>query len=206
MNKKILLSFVLLLSLATISCKTDAKKTPKNSETEKTYTIDKTSIKIGWTAYKTTDKIAVKGEFTKINIKEVKEALNVKEVLNGLEFSIPVSSIFSNNEERDTKLKDFFFGVMDATELLSGTILTSSEDNKGQVVLKMNGIEFTFPIDYANNGKEVSVTGILYMDNWNGQTAIESLNKVCFDLHKGEDGISKTWDEVKINVSFSTVE
>lgn len=206
MNKKILLSFVLLLSLATISCKTDTKKTPKNSEAEKAYSIDKTSIKIGWTAYKTTDKIAVKGEFTKINIIEVKGALNVKEVLNGLEFSIPVSSIFSNNEERDTKLKDFFFGVMDATELLSGTIITSSEDNKGQVVLKMNGIEFAFPIDYTNNGKEVSVTGILYMDNWNGQAAIENLNKVCFDLHKGEDGISKTWDEVKINVSFSTVE
>ncbi|MFT4683638.1 MAG: hypothetical protein ACI863_000230, partial [Flavobacteriales bacterium] len=28
-----------------------------------------------------------------------------------------------------------------------------------------------------------------------------SLNKICFDLHKGQDGISKTWNEVNIDVS-----
>lgn len=206
MNKTILSSFILLLSLSTISCKTDVKKASKNSKTEKAYSINQSSIKIGWTAYKTTDKVAVKGEFTKVNIKEVKGALNIKEALDGLEFSIPASSIFSNNEERDTKLKKFFFGVMDDTELLTGTILTTPKDNKGQVVLKMNGIAFAFPIDYIDSGNEVSLTGVLNMDNWNGKAAIESLDKACFDLHKGEDGISKTWSEVKIDVSFSKAE
>ena len=37
--------------------------------------------------------------------------------------------------------------------------------------------------------------------DFNGSKAMESLNKVCFDLHKGPDGISKTWSEVEINVA-----
>lgn len=39
------------------------------------------------------------------------------------------------------------------------------------------------------------------LKNWKAQAAINTLNVVCFDLHKGEDGISKTWSEVKIEIS-----
>ena len=117
-----------------------------------------------------------------------------------MEFSIPVSSVFSKNEERDSKLKQFFFGVMANTELLSGTIVTTSE-NKGTATITMNGIKSSFPIDYMLSGQMITLSGILNLDDFNASSAIESLNKACFDLHKGADGISKTWTEVKIDVA-----
>ncbi len=36
--------------------------------------------------------------------------------------------------------------------------------------------------------------------NWNGDDAIASLNKVCEYLHKGEDGVSKLWSVVELNI------
>ncbi|AOW21871.1 YceI family protein [Urechidicola croceus] len=200
MKKALLLSFIFLLSLVTISCKTDSKKGASSNSSAKVYSLEPLTTKIGWTAYKTTDKVAVKGEFTKVNIKEIKTASSAKEALNGVEFSIPVSSIWSNNDDRDNKLKQFFFGVMDNTELLKGTITTNS-DNEGSVSLTMNGISNTFPINYIISGQLVTIEGVMNLDNWKGQSAIESLNKVCFDLHKGADGVSKTWSEVKIDVA-----
>ena len=195
-NKIILLS---VFSLLLISCKTDAKKNEDSSSSEKTYSIVPLTTKVGWTAYKTTDKVAVNGEFTEVTITSEK-ATTVKEVLNGLEFSIPVSSLFSNNDERDSKLKKFFFGVMENTELLSGK-LEITEHNKGIATIKMNGVTNSFPIEYMKSGQMVTINGTLNIEDFNGNVAMESLNKVCFELHKGPDGISKTWSEVEINVA-----
>ena len=41
----------------------------------------------------------------------------------------------------------------------------------------------------------------MQLKDWNALGALESLNKVCFDLHKGADGVSKTWEDVAIEVS-----
>lgn len=197
-TKTIILSFLMIVSITLTSCKNETKKTTTTS-TEKTYSIEPLTTKVGWTAYKTTDKVAVKGEFTKINI-TAKNAATAKEAINNSTFSIPVSSIFSKNEARDNKLKQFFFGVMDNTELLSGTVHLTS-DTEGNVELKMNGITKTFPISYTLSGQMATIEGTLNLEEWNAQTAVESLNKVCGDLHKGSDGVSKTWSEVKINIA-----
>ena len=37
--------------------------------------------------------------------------------------------------------------------------------------------------------------------NWNAKSSLDSLNLICKELHKGLDGISKTWSEVAINIS-----
>ena len=194
---KLVFAFILFFSISLISCKTDVKKTIISKD--KVYSIVSETTKIGWTAYKTTDKVAVKGTFTKVDV-EVKSGSSAKEALNGLKFSIPVSSIFSENEDRDTKLKKFFFGVMDATEFLTGQLFLDS-DTEGKVAIKMNGIEKLLPITYNISGQLVTFSGVLNLAGWNAQNAINSLNKICFDLHKGQDGISKTWNEVNIDVS-----
>ena len=197
MIKKIF--FLSIFSLLLISCKTDTKKIENNNTNEKIYSIEALTTKVGWTAYKTSEKIAVNGEFTKVNITP-KKATTAKEVLNGLEFSIPVSSLFSNNEIRDTKLKQFFFGVMANPELLSGTVVTTTDTN-GNATITMNGVTNSFPIKYMISGQMVTLSGTLNLEDFNATSAIESLNKVCFDLHKGTDGISKTWSDVNIEVA-----
>lgn len=198
MNSKLSLYTTIFFAFTLlISCKTETKNIEKNNT--KVYSLVPETTTIGWTAYKTTDKVAVKGVFQELNVKVINGSTK-GEALNGLEFSIPVSSIFSKNEDRDSKLKKFFFGVMDATELLTGKLIIDSETT-GKVEVKMNGVTNSFPINYTIKGQLVTFSGTLNIQDWNAQNALNSLNKICFELHKGADGISKTWDEVTIDVS-----
>lgn len=190
----------ILLTLATVflfvSCKKEVKKEPAK------FSVIAETITVNWTGYKTTDKVPVKGQFKTVEIANSKEAVTAVEALNGSTFSLPVSSLFSGDNERDTKLKQLFFGVMDATVSLTGT-LNLNEDGKGTVNLKMNNISKEIPITYIASGQLVELTGTLdIVNDFSAQAALESLSKACFDLHKGSDGVSKTWSEVGINAAI----
>jgi polyisoprenoid-binding protein YceI len=196
-------SIVLLLSISIVSCKNNPKKEIKETP-QISYTLDQSTSKVGWTGYKTTDKVPVKGEFKKITISNPKSSGNASKLLDGVEFSIPVSSIFSNNEDRDGKLQKFFFGIMDQTELLSGKI-TLKNESTGSLTVKMNAMSKSLPINYTFKDSKFTFSGTMNLDEWGGQAAIASINKVCENLHKGADGISKTWNEVEINASISVI-
>ncbi|SDX14672.1 YceI-like domain-containing protein [Lutibacter oricola] len=198
MKKLQLIAILLVLTIVSTSCKSESKKI--DSTKEKSYIVEAKTTSINWTAYKTTSKTPVKGQFTKLNVLNAKKANNSIDALNGIKFSIPVSSLFTKDSIRDGKLKKFFFGVMDNTELLSGTIHMNNETS-GTVDLTMNGISQVLPITYVVSDQMVTIEALMDLDNWKAQPAIESLNKVCEDLHKGDDGISKTWSEVKIDIA-----
>jgi polyisoprenoid-binding protein YceI len=182
-----------ILTIGIISCK-KKPATPKF-----TYSVDAKTSVIKWTAYKTTDKVPVSGTFKTIEVLNPKVANTAKEALNGIEFKIPVNSIDSKNPGRDAKLVKDFFGTMKDTQYLSGTIKIQ-DNGKGFVYLKMNGIGKDFPITYVISDQIVEINATLNLDNWQAKTAIDALNKVCFDKHKGADGISKTWSEVNLNI------
>tara|TARA_R110002073_G_scaffold14998_1_gene60096 strand:+ start:14384 stop:15001 length:618 start_codon:yes stop_codon:yes gene_type:complete len=197
MKKIILFSLVLAMSLATISCKKEAKEAKKSDSAQ--FSIEPKTVVINWIGYKTTSKIPVKGEFKEVTISNIKEAPTAVEAMNGSQFSIPVSSLFSDLEDRDTKLKELFFGVMDATINLTGTV-NLNDDGTGNVNLKMNGVSKEIPVTYTVSDQIVQFEGTLdIVDDFNAQSALESLSKACFDLHKGPDLVSKTWSEVTIS-------
>ncbi len=202
--KKIKLLAISFLVLTVYSCKEVKKEKEKVDEANAiTYTVSQDSTKINFTAYKTTAKKPVGGKFTKINIKNAKAASSAIEALDGLEFSIPVSSLFTNDATgtRDPKIKEFFFGVMDNTEFITGTFKFDSE-HKCYIDLKLNGVLAKFPIEcIVTEDRYVTFKGILNLGNWNALGAVASLNKVCEVLHTGDDGISKTWSEVAIEAS-----
>ncbi len=194
-----LLSIILLTMVLFSSCKRSEKP---NKTTEKIVVVEANATTINWTAYKTTSKVPVKGKFEKLTIENVKKATSAKEALNGLKFSIPVNSIFSNDTIRDTKLRKFFFGIMKNTNLISGTIFIENETS-GTVQLTMNGISEKLPITYVINDKTASIEAIMDLNNWKAQIALDALNVACKDLHTGPDGVTKTWSEVKIEVTTS---
>lgn len=204
-NSKIIL-IILFISIGLFSCKKEQKKVDDNIEVTKDFAIDFSSIKINWVAFKTTGKIPVKGQFNNVDLHKTSEVgVTARDFLNDLKFSVPVSSIFTDNEERDSKLQKFFFGVMKDTELLSGSISTTN-DTEGIIHLTMNGITHDLPIIFKTKDKQTTIKGVLDLENWGAQNALESLNKACFDLHKGDDGISKTWKTVNIKISFSEIQ
>ncbi len=193
---------LVLIAFTNYSCKKEVKKeVPKVK-----YSIEAKTTTINWTAYKTTEKIPVKGIFKTVEITNAKTAENPYDVFNGLSFSVPVNSIDTKNIDRDTKIIQSFFGTMKDTQALKGTI-DIGEKGKGTINLTMNGITFKLPMTYIVSGQLAEINATLNLDNWQAKLAIDALNKVCEDKHKGKDGISKTWNEVAIHVvSYLKVE
>lgn len=203
MKKNLLVS---LLLVAFLSCKTEKKVNPikeikveaPNSTAE--FSIEKASKQINFTAYKTSDKIPVGGQFKKVNVLSGGEGNTVKEAIHNTEFSIPVSSLFTQNSSRDYKIKKFFFGIMDNTKLLSGKLLLTDTTN-GVVEIKMNGVSQKVPFKYSIVDRVFNMKASMDVNNWNASKALASLNNVCLDLHRGADGISITWSEVTLNIT-----
>lgn len=195
---------VLALSIVFTGCKSETKKEEKTQvkQVEETmpFSLKTAQNTIDWTAYKTTAKVAVNGKFKKVNITNGGSGNSVKEAVNGTEFSIPVSSIFTKDESRDFKIRKFFFGVMENTTLLSGKI-SLNDDNTGTVKITMNGVTQKLPFSYKIEGKTFSMNATMDINNWNAQKALASLNEACKVLHTGADGVSKTWSEVALNIS-----
>ncbi|MFK5958134.1 MAG: YceI family protein [Lutibacter sp.] len=199
--KKVLTISLLLLTIITISsCKNKEKK--ENTPIKKGYTVEAKTTTINWIAYKTTNKVPVKGQFTEVTIENSKKSSTVQEALNGLKFDISVNSIFTKDTIRDAKLKKFFFGTMKDTNSISG-IISMNNETSGTVELTMNGISKVLPVTYVISDNMVTIEAVMNLDNWQAQLAIETLNTACKDLHSGDDGISKTWSEVKIEVTTS---
>jgi len=203
MKKNLLVS---LLLVAFLSCKTEKKVNPikeikvEAPKSTAEFSIEKASKQINFTAYKTSDKIPVGGQFKKVNVLSGGEGNTVKEAIHNTEFSIPVSSLFTQNSSRDYKIKKFFFGIMDNTKLLSGKLLLTDTTN-GVVEIKMNGVSQKVPFKYSIVDRVFNMKASMDMNNWNASKALASLNNVCLDLHRGADGISITWSEVTLNIT-----
>lgn len=202
--KKILnLSLILIISISFFSCEKE-KKQEQKTVVERAYSIDANQSTVQWTAYKTTDKLPVKGTFNKINIKNSNSGLTAAASLEGLEFEIPVSSIYSKDSIRDGKLNKFFFAVMENTMSLKGSFSVKDQSN-GQIAISMNGLTKQLPFTYQMSKDTIVISATMDLNNWQTESAIESLHQACLELHTGPDGISKTWDEVAISAKILTV-
>lgn len=201
---KNLLYYTLFISYAlfTVSCAKEKKET-ESSKTAHAYHIDADHSSVQWTAYKTTDKVPVKGTFKEIKILNSQEGNSPSAALQGLEFEIPVSSIFSKDTIRDGKLNKFFFAVMENTMSLKGAFKLDG-DEKGNLALTMNGLTKDLPFAYEISKDTILISASMDLNNWQAQTALESLNQACLELHTGPDGVSKTWNEVSIQAKILT--
>jgi hypothetical protein len=208
MKKTFIISLLVIATAFNFAaCKSDAKKEESKTETEETtrkssfpFAIANAANEINFTAYKTTDKLGVGGQFNKVDVLSGGEGNSVKEAINNTEFAIPVSSLFTKDSSRDYKIKKFFFGMMEDTKLLSGK-LTLTDDTTGIAEIKMNGISQNVPFTYTIVDKAFNMQAVIDVNNWNASEALASLNTVCIDLHKGADGVSKTWSEVALNIT-----
>lgn len=202
--KNILFYSLICLFISLNSCKKEKTESLEKKEAIKSYSLDVKNSTVNWTAYKTSDKVPVKGVFNEINIVKSSKATNQVDVLKGLEFEIPVTSIFSKDSIRDGKLNKFFFEVMKNTSKLKGTFSIEGEE-KGKISLTMNGLTKDLPFDYTVEGENIDINAVMNLDNWEAQAALATLNEACKVLHTGADGVSKTWNEVAINAKIKTV-
>jgi len=207
MKKTSFLLFAFIIAFSFSSCKSekssDAKKEEVITEVKKSvaaFSVANAEKLVTFTAYKTTDKVPVGGQFNTIDVISGGEGASVTEAINNTEFSIPVSSIFTKDTSRDFKIRKFFFGVMENTKLLSGKLMITDETN-GVAEIKMNGVTEKLPFTYTITDKTFNMKAVMDVTNWKATSALESLNEICKDLHKGADGVSKTWSEVAIDIT-----
>lgn len=194
---------IIVLALSIVACKDNKKETTTEGNMEiaasEKFVAKPEATSVKWTAYKTTDKLPVGGEFTVLKFDE-KSGATAEDALNNLNFSIPVSSLFTKDPSRDAKLKESFFGAMLDTDLINGTIKVANGNYVA--TLTMNGVTKDLPLTVEiTDERRVKMTGTMNLADWDALGALESLNKVCFDLHTGPDGVSKTWEDVAIEVS-----
>lgn len=205
--KKTFLSLMVISSAILYSCAGGEQKTEEPAVIAEPicfYEFDKTATTtVKWTAFKTTEKKAVGGAFAQVNVTAGEKSTKITDVLQTIKFTIPTSSTNTENPDRDAKIVESFFGTMESTDLIIGQVKLAEGDNvagKCTVFLTMNNIEKEVVLDYTVAENIVSLKGEIDLVNWSGDAAIAALNKVCKDLHKGEDGVTKLWSVVELNI------
>ncbi|MGB1103905.1 MAG: YceI family protein [Crocinitomicaceae bacterium] len=169
-----------------------------------TYAYDPEETVLTWTAFKLTERVGVSGTFDEINVVSNDGAEDMYAVLTGATFDIPVSSLNSNDEVRDPKIKNSFFGVMDSTDRITGSVNSLSE-TAGEVSITMNGMTKSYSGDVTVEGEEITFSTTLNMLDFNGQESIDSLGVVCEAKHTGPDGVNKLWEDVELVIRTTLV-
>ena len=119
--------------------------------------------------------------------------------LTGAAFSIPVSSLNSQDEVRDPKIKNSFFVIMNETDVLSGSIVSLAE-TEGTVSITINNISKEYAGEVKVEGEQITFLTTINLLDFDGQEAMDSLGVVCEAKHTGPDGVNKLWTDVEIAV------
>jgi polyisoprenoid-binding protein YceI len=205
------LTTVLLTACGGNSNNTESQNTEaNNNEAKETiacfYSYNPANTTLKWEAFKTTDRVAVGGTFNSINVKTaIDSSSKIKEVIESIKFAIPTNTVNSNNEGRDEKIAKIFFGSMKGGDLILGQVKELQGDDKqgkASFYITLNEVEKEVMFDYTIDDATVKMQGSINLEDFMATDAVNALNKECFDLHKGKDGVSKLWPDVSI--SFET--
>lgn len=167
------------------------------------YVLANNGLEVHWTAYKTSEKIGVNGRFEDIMAEGMDANAEPIMVFQHAKVIIPIAGLNSDNEIRDPKIKDSFFGSLGINELIGKvrTIEPTTETN-GKITLSVmfNQIENPVVGEYTVEGNEITAKFDINVEEWNAASGITELNKVCEDLHTGADGKSVLWPDVTVTI------
>ena len=183
--------------------------------TKCTFEADPASVKVNWTAYKTTQKVAVGGSFTEVTIDfHNQKAKALRDILNATSAKIQGNAkmLTTGNPGRDQTLWDHFFSKFKRASNIfknGGEIAGKISNVKGSdeagdftIDVKMNDKSVAVPMHYAlDKDGHFEATGGLDLLDFALDAPLAELNKNCEVLHKGADGVSKTWSTVDLKLN-----
>ena len=195
------LVILIISSVIFVSCSSENKTESSDNKESCAYTYNHTASSMEWTAFKFNAKTPVKGTFNTLNIKGLTTSENPKDIIKSLQFSIPTSTVETQNSERDAKIVTYFFGKI-ATDSIIGNVVDLKDNGEAIISITMNKIKKDVKGTYTLNEGKFSFNATIDVMNWQAGSGIEALYTICKDLHTGEDGVSKLWSE--IDLSFTT--
>ncbi len=172
------------------------------------YALDPSSVQVNWTAFKTMQRLAVNGSFTEVSIfGELQDPGSFTHLLSQLEGEIGVKDatlIRTGNPGRDMTLFQHFFSRFKKTPVLSAAIQDVRGDEKSgefALSLKMNRKSKPVLMHYQRSDSGVfEARGSLDVLDFGLSDALQDLHKTCEVLHRGPDGVSKTWPLVELKL------
>lgn len=210
--KKLLLFSTTLLFMACGSENPTTTETKESTSTEIskncTYSYNHGSTIIMWEAYKLANKIAVGGTLDSAIAMNFNNGVAVNQVLQGAKFEVFTSSINSKDASRDKKIMDSFFGAFTQGNTIQGEVLgVDVRSDMATMRLTLNGVtkELSLKAQFNESNNELKLQGAIDLAQYNGNDALNALNKVCEERHTGPDGINKLWPDVKITL-YTTLE
>ena len=169
-----------------------------------TYSYKPDALKIEWTAYKFTEKKGVLASFPVFTLDAPPTASSPQELFEKTSIEIDPQGLESGDPGRNDNLKKFFFKKVIGTKIKGQIVSYSPAISK--IKIDMNGMSKVVPFRMKIEGtKYVAETDIDIMD-FKMKKPLESINKACYDLHKGADGKSKTWSAVSLSLSTEIIE
>ena len=203
--QKYLLTGLLPLTLFLNSCSGESSNEASHSDTvqeKQIIELVENSINVEWTAYKTTEKLPVKGVFNEVKLEtQLNKGESPEEILNDATVSIDINNLTTGNADRDVKIKTLFFGLMKDSGNIKGKLTYSDEKWKLNVTMNETTVNVPVVVNFEENTFHLKST--IQLAEFNALEMLASLNKACYDLHKGADGISKTWEEVDVEGTIS---
>ena len=209
--------FLIIVLMIFISCNSNNNKEVKqeNIITEgDSYQFDIENIIVIWNGYKTNDKIKVVGYFSEFSCdRENQEFSSIEDLVTGLKFSVKSSSSLSGDPVRDKNLKEHFFKYLTDDFVINGTlnqVVNDSIDITFDVFGQTKQIRLAFLYNIMPGcpyfDQIVEIKGSINLESqFDALKAYNSIHEQCYDLHKGADGISKTWKQVDIHVKALVV-
>ncbi|RRS32623.1 MAG: hypothetical protein P794_00755 [Epsilonproteobacteria bacterium (ex Lamellibrachia satsuma)] len=169
--------------------------------------VQPADMNVTWKAYKTLAKLGVGGQFTAVKYTANKlEGKNFRELFVGSTVTIDTSKITTGNPARDETLVKMFFGKL-KNPIITAKITDIQKTDKHvkgkprtgivSVSIAMNEKTLIIPMKYYYSKGHFQAKGTIDLFDFAANGALASINKSCYDLHKG-----KTWNDVSI--SFST--
>lgn len=202
---------VVLLSGVLFACGSEDTSTAEEQDQQEQvvqnciYEYNPVQSQLDWTAYKFLSKAGVGGTFKEINVVGDLSGGDPRTIISSLSFSIPITSIETNDPSRNGKIQDFFFGSLADTELISGNVVSLGDDDSAVLAITMNGITQEVEGAYTLEDNVFTYNTEIDVLNWNAEAGLTALNKECEGLHtdiENGDTESKLWPDVTI--SFKT--
>ena len=204
--------FLIIGLIIFISCNSKNNKEVKQEKMkteEDSYQFDIENTKVIWNGYKTNDKIKVVGYFNEFSCdRENQEFSSIEDLVTGLKFSVKSSSSSSGDPMRDQNLQDHFFKYLTDDFVINGTlnqVVNDSIDVTFDVFGQTKQIRLAFLYNIIPTcpyfDHIVEIKGSINLESqFDALKAYNAISNKCYDLHKGADGISKTWKQVDVHV------
>ncbi|MCC6137085.1 MAG: YceI family protein [Bdellovibrionaceae bacterium] len=168
------------------------------------YGYKQDSIVVEWTAYKFTEKTGVKGSHKKVTAKIIGVPQSVDEMIAATSFEVDALSVDTANPARDITLKDNFFKLIKSPKI-TGKIL-SLKDGTAKVEISMNGTTKAIDFKVASSDAKITATAGIDILDFGMSASLKKINEACYELHKGKDGVSKTWSTVDLSITAEPVQ